>query len=118
LMHTAGLSMVELAKKTNTWTALDVVDNLIVPSDMKQLFDAAPLAFENWEKFSKSTKRGILEWIYNAKKPETRQKRIKKQYHWHCKILKQINIIRQIKFPNEDNQSKSRSIYCGRLRTL
>ncbi|WP_232432107.1 YdeI/OmpD-associated family protein [Chamaesiphon minutus] len=29
-----------------------------------------------WEGFSRSSKRGILEWILNAKKPETRQKRI------------------------------------------
>jgi uncharacterized protein YdeI (YjbR/CyaY-like superfamily) len=30
----------------------------------------------NFEAFPRSTKRGILEWIKNAKKPETRLKRI------------------------------------------
>jgi uncharacterized protein YdeI (YjbR/CyaY-like superfamily) len=34
------------------------------------------LALKNWEQFPRSAKRAILEWILNAKKPETRQKRI------------------------------------------
>ncbi|MFN7912628.1 MAG: YdeI/OmpD-associated family protein [Bacteroidota bacterium] len=34
------------------------------------------IALKNWDKFSRSSKRGILEWILNAKKPETRKKRI------------------------------------------
>jgi uncharacterized protein YdeI (YjbR/CyaY-like superfamily) len=34
------------------------------------------MAFEYWDKFSRSSKRGILEWILNAKKLETRQRRI------------------------------------------
>jgi uncharacterized protein YdeI (YjbR/CyaY-like superfamily) len=36
------------------------------------------MAFENFQGFPKSVKRGILEWILNAKRPETRQKRIEK----------------------------------------
>jgi uncharacterized protein YdeI (YjbR/CyaY-like superfamily) len=103
LMHKAGLSMVELAKKTNTWTALDDVDNLIVPSDMKQLFDAAPLAFENWEKFSKSTKRGILEWIYNAKQAETRQKRIEETVSLALQNIKANQYNPKGKILNDEN---------------
>ena len=76
LMQTAGFEMIEIAKKNGTWTALDEVENLIIPDDLQELFSNNNTAFENWENFPPSSKRGILEWILNAKKPETRQKRI------------------------------------------
>ena len=75
-MAPTGLEMVELAKKSGTWTALDEVEKGIVPDDLKALFDQHPQAWEYWQAFPPSTKRGILEWIQNAKRPETRQKRI------------------------------------------
>lgn len=56
--------------------ALNEVDNLVVPPDLQQLLDADNIARYNWELFSRSSRRGILEWIFNAKRPETRQKRI------------------------------------------
>ena len=75
-MAPAGLEMIKLAKTTGTWTALDGVDKLTVPEDMKNLLAANPDAKKNWEAFPKSTQRGILEWILNAKRPETRAARI------------------------------------------
>ena len=76
LMHHSGLEMIEIAKQNGTWTALDDVDRIMIPDDLKNLFMKNKIAFEHWEHFSRSSKRGILEWIMNAKKPETRQKRI------------------------------------------
>ena len=76
LMQSAGLEMIEIAKENGTWTALDEVENLIIPDDLQELFSDNKTAFGNWERFPPSSKRGILEWILNAKKPETRQKRI------------------------------------------
>ncbi|GMQ25739.1 YdeI/OmpD-associated family protein [Algoriphagus sp. oki45] len=76
LMQSVGLEMIEIAKENGTWTALDEVENLIIPDDLQELFSDNKTAFENWERFPPSSKRGILEWILNAKKPETRQKRI------------------------------------------
>lgn len=35
-----------------------------------------PPAQQFFDAFPRSTKRGILEWIHNAKKPETRARRI------------------------------------------
>jgi uncharacterized protein YdeI (YjbR/CyaY-like superfamily) len=72
----AGQAMIDLAKQNGTWTALDAVENLELPIELKTLFDNNPTAFANWEKFPRSSKRGILEWIFNAKKPETRLQRI------------------------------------------
>ncbi len=78
LMAPAGLEMIEIAKQKGTWTALDEVENMTIPGDLKEAFDNNTTAFAYWDKFSRSSKRGILEWILNAKKPETRQKRIDK----------------------------------------
>jgi uncharacterized protein YdeI (YjbR/CyaY-like superfamily) len=76
LMTSAGMKMIELAKENGTWNFLDQVETLELPIDMEQLFGQNPKAFENWNTFSKSAKRGILEWIANAKTPQTRGKRI------------------------------------------
>ncbi len=72
----AGLKIIEIAKKNGAWNALDEVDKLTMPSDLELKFDTNAKAFLNWESFPRSSRRGILEWILNAKRPETRQKRI------------------------------------------
>jgi uncharacterized protein YdeI (YjbR/CyaY-like superfamily) len=76
LMAEAGLKMVEIAKETGTWTALDDVENLISPPDLQEILDQNTIAKVYFEAFSRSVKRGILEWLLNAKQAETRQKRI------------------------------------------
>ena len=76
LMEGPGLEMVRIAKENGTWTALDDVENLLIPPDMLKEFEKYTSAQENWENFPRSVKRGILEWIFNAKRPATRAKRI------------------------------------------
>lgn len=75
-MHSAGLSMIELAKKSGTWNALNEVEEIVIPPDLEAAFKKNPLARTHFDAFSRSSKRGILEWILNAKKVETREKRI------------------------------------------
>lgn len=75
-MAAAGLQMVALAKQTSTWTALDRVSNLEVPADLAAAFGPHPKARTNFDAFPPSARRGILEWIFTAKQPETRAKRI------------------------------------------
>jgi uncharacterized protein YdeI (YjbR/CyaY-like superfamily) len=76
LMTDAGLEMITLAKQSGTWTALDDVDNLVIPDDLLVLLNENQIALKNFEAFPRSVKRGILEWIQNAKRPDTRAKRI------------------------------------------
>jgi uncharacterized protein YdeI (YjbR/CyaY-like superfamily) len=76
LMTAAGMAKVEKAQADGTWTILDAVENLEVPEDLSTAFDTYLNARANWEAFPRSAKRGILEWIVQAKKPETRAKRI------------------------------------------
>jgi uncharacterized protein YdeI (YjbR/CyaY-like superfamily) len=76
LMMPAGLAKIEAAKKDGSWEKLDGVENLEIPDDLKKVLSEFSNATANFEAFPKSAKRGILEWIVQAKKPETRARRI------------------------------------------
>jgi len=71
-----GQKLIDLAKATGTWEALIDVQNSIIPADLQLQLNHNQLALKNFQAFSPSSKRIILEWILNAKKNETRQKRI------------------------------------------
>ncbi|MGJ3247395.1 MAG: YdeI/OmpD-associated family protein [Elainellaceae cyanobacterium] len=76
-MTPAGLAKVEAAKADGSWTALDDIENLVIPDDLAAALANLPPAAENWDAFPRSVKRGILEWIGNAKRDATRRNRIK-----------------------------------------
>jgi uncharacterized protein YdeI (YjbR/CyaY-like superfamily) len=76
LMLPAGLAAVDEAKGLGTWTALDAVEDLAVPDDLAAALDADPPAREVWERFAPSTRRMILWWILQAKRPATRAARV------------------------------------------
>jgi uncharacterized protein YdeI (YjbR/CyaY-like superfamily) len=76
LMMPAGLKVVEDAKAAGLWTKLDAVEALEIPDDLAKAFLKSKTAHTNFDAFPKSTRRGILEWILQAKKPETRAARI------------------------------------------
>ena len=75
-MLPAGLAAIDEAKRNGTWTLLDDVENLVVPPDLAAALDANLAAREHWDKFSRSPRRAVLEWIAQAKRPETRARRI------------------------------------------
>ena len=75
-MRPAGMSKVEAAKQDGSWNALDGVEALEIPPDLKKAFAANKTAKQYFDAFPRSVKRAILEWIASAKKPETRTKRI------------------------------------------
>ena len=58
----AGLAAVTDAKADGSWTALDAVEELVEPEDLRAALDAEPNARANWDGFPGSTKRAILEW--------------------------------------------------------
>jgi uncharacterized protein YdeI (YjbR/CyaY-like superfamily) len=76
LMMPAGLAKVEAAKEDGSWNALDAIEALEIPPDLEEALTAYSEAKQNFEAFPRSAKRGILEWIVSAKKPETRAKRV------------------------------------------
>ena len=75
-MAPAGLAKIEAAKADGSWTLLDAVENLEVPDDLAAEFARYPDARANFDAFPRSARRGILEWIVQAKRPETRAKRV------------------------------------------
>lgn len=77
LMTPAGQAMIDLAKKNGSWTASIGIEKIIIPSDLKQIFDKKPKALGYFERFPPSSKQLILRWILAAKTPETRLKRIR-----------------------------------------
>lgn len=76
LMAEPGRAAVAAAKADGSWTALDDVENLVVPPDLAAAFDAHPGARAHWEGFPRSARRAMLEWITTAKTAPTRARRI------------------------------------------
>jgi uncharacterized protein YdeI (YjbR/CyaY-like superfamily) len=76
LMAPAGLAKIEAAQQDGSWNALDRVEAQGVPPDLAAALAAQPNAQQYFDAFPRSVKRAILEWIANAKKPETRAKRV------------------------------------------
>ena len=75
-MASAGLAKIAAAKADGTWSALDTVSALTVPDDLAVLLSKNKQAAGYFQAFPPSARRGILEWIANAKRPETRARRI------------------------------------------
>jgi uncharacterized protein YdeI (YjbR/CyaY-like superfamily) len=75
-MEPAGRAVLDQAKADGSWTLLDEVEDLVVPDDLADALAAHPGARERWDAFPRSARRGILEWIVQARRPETRAKRI------------------------------------------
>lgn len=76
-MRPAGLRKIEQSKADGSWTFLDDVEALIVPDDLAVALTEYEDAGENFAAFPRSSKRGILEWIKQAKRAETRSKRVR-----------------------------------------
>lgn len=75
-MHPSGLQGIKQAKKNGSWDLLKSVDSLNVPTDLKSAFTHFPKSKSHFDLFPPSSKRAILEWIAQAKTPETRKKRV------------------------------------------
>lgn len=75
-MAPPGRAKIDAAKKGGSWTKLDAVEALAIPPDLAAAFARHRGAAEKFDAFPRSAKRGILEWVGAAKKPETRAARI------------------------------------------
>ena len=76
LMHQSGLKKIAFSKTNGSWTALDAVENLIVPTELQTAFKKNAIAFENYTNFSPSYRKGYLYWLHEAKREATRERRI------------------------------------------
>lgn len=75
-MMPPGQAAVNRAKEDGSWQRLDDVEALTVPDDLAAALAKRPGARAFFDGFPPSSRRGILEWILNAKRTETRARRI------------------------------------------
>ncbi len=89
-MASAGLEKVRAAQRDGSWSALDEVEALQIPADLLLLsaLESNPTTKGYFDAFPRSVKRAILEWISNAKKTETPQKRVEETVHLAAKNIR------------------------------
>jgi uncharacterized protein YdeI (YjbR/CyaY-like superfamily) len=75
-MTPAGLAVIDAAKRDGSWTKLDRINERKVPHDLAAAFRAYPDARRHFDAFPPSARWMILYWIEDAKRPETRARRI------------------------------------------
>jgi uncharacterized protein YdeI (YjbR/CyaY-like superfamily) len=79
LMRPAGLAEIERAKADGRWeNAYDPPSKMQVPDDLRAALDASPTAAEAFTKLSSQNRYAILFQLVDAKRPETRVRRIEK----------------------------------------
>jgi uncharacterized protein YdeI (YjbR/CyaY-like superfamily) len=76
LVVPAGHEVIAAAQADGSWALLDSVDTLEEPPDLLRALEAVVGARRNWDAFPPSTRRGILEWIQQARRDATRATRI------------------------------------------
>ncbi len=78
-MKPAGLAQAELAKADGRWEAAYASPaNIEVPDDLEQALEASPKAAEFWAGLNKSNRYAVIYQLEDAKKPETRTRRLAK----------------------------------------
>lgn len=78
-MKPAGLAEVELAKADGRWEAAYASPRTVeVPPDLQRALDASPQAAEFWAGLNKANRYAIVYQLEDAKKPETRERRLAK----------------------------------------
>ena len=75
-MAPPGLAAVEAAKASGTWDALTSLEADTTPPDLEQALAAVPEAIERWWGWPPSHRRAYVLHVLQAKRPETRVRRI------------------------------------------
>jgi uncharacterized protein YdeI (YjbR/CyaY-like superfamily) len=73
----AGRAAIERAHADGSWTALDDLENEVVPEDLARALDATGDARRHWEAFPPGARRAALAWVLDARRPATRERRVR-----------------------------------------
>ena len=68
LMHKSGFTIIEIGKKNGSWTALDDVENGIIPKDLQEAFNQNSTAFNNYKNFAPSYRKKLFVLVESSKK--------------------------------------------------
>ena len=75
-MTAAGMAKITAARKDGSWKSLDEVEDLRMPAELTRALAANTRARRYFEEFSDSARKLIIRWITQAKRPETRLRRV------------------------------------------
>jgi uncharacterized protein YdeI (YjbR/CyaY-like superfamily) len=76
LMTDRGQEVIDAAKADGSWSQYADAEAMVVHPDLDQSLASAPGAREAYDALAPSHKKQYLWWVYEAKRPETRAKRI------------------------------------------
>lgn len=76
LMTDRGQAVIDAAKADGSWSQFDDAEAMVLHPDLEEALAAAPSARDAYQALAPSHKKQYLWWVYSAKRPETRSKRI------------------------------------------
>lgn len=71
-----GMEKIRVAKRDGSWAYMTAPDSLVVPPDLRKALNADKSAKKGFERMPPGKRRQLLGWIHDAKRTETRQRRI------------------------------------------
>jgi len=75
-MTPAGQALVDEAKRRGTWDEAASGRLEVTPPDLEAALAAVPAARERWTAWAPSHRRQYIYWVLDAKRPETRARRV------------------------------------------
>jgi uncharacterized protein YdeI (YjbR/CyaY-like superfamily) len=75
-MTPAGMALVEEAQRRGTWEQATSGRLDVTPADLEAALAGVPAALERWAAWPASPRRRYVYWVLEAKRPETRARRI------------------------------------------
>lgn len=76
MMTDRGQAAIDAARADGSWSRYDDVEAMVIHPDLQEAFQAHPAARAAYEALAPSHRKQHLWWVYSAKRPETRTKRI------------------------------------------
>jgi uncharacterized protein YdeI (YjbR/CyaY-like superfamily) len=77
-MQPAGRAKMDAAIADGTWTTLDGVEALEMPTELAHALSASPAAQASYDSLPRGRKKMVLSFLQSAKRQETRRLRIAK----------------------------------------
>jgi uncharacterized protein YdeI (YjbR/CyaY-like superfamily) len=77
LMTDAGRRVIEIARANGSWDSLNASDAEIVPEELAAALEVAGVR-EAFDASTGSVRRAALNWVYQAKRPETKATRVRR----------------------------------------
>jgi uncharacterized protein YdeI (YjbR/CyaY-like superfamily) len=76
-MAPVGLTRIEEAKKSGEWFKTRIIEKeLVIPKHLEEALAANNKALDFFNSLANSYRRNLVAWIVNAKKEETRRRRV------------------------------------------